>query len=145
MLCLCEMMDQKYPQFNTISPQHLLKDALYQMCYENAEYLIVLEGEQFIGLLTEHDVAHKLLFAEKQLSELKVGEFMSRNLPVADCADSLEYAMQLLDHYNTRYMAIYDGFTFKGIVSENDLLKQAVKSKRLGIEPAGGQAYPWNY
>lgn len=145
MICLAEMMDHKYPQFNTISPSHLLTDALYQMCYENVEYLIVLEQEQFVGLLTEHDVAHKLLFAEKQLAELTVAEFMNRNLPVADSSDSLEYAMQLLNHYNTRYMAIYDGFNFKGIVSENDLLKQVVKSKRQSTEPAGGQPYPWNY
>src|SRR3712207_4216472 len=111
--CLAQMLDQKFPQFNTVSPHQLITDALYQMCCENVEYLIVLENDRFVGLLTEHDITQKILFADKPLAELTVAEIMNRNLPVANSTDTLEYAMQLLDRYNTRFMAIYDGFMFK--------------------------------
>lgn len=144
MECLAEILDQKYPQFNTVTPQHLLTDALYQMFCENVEYLIVLENEQFVGLLSEHDITQKLLFTDRPLAELSVDAFMNRTLPVANSSDSIEYAMQLLDRYNTRYMAIYDGFVFKGVVSENDLLKNIISQKQPQ-EETGTKAYPWNY
>ena len=145
MECLAKILDQKYPQFNTVTPQHLLTDALYQMFCENVEYLIVLEKEQFVGLLSEHDITQKLLFAEKPLAELRVDDFINRALPVANSSDSVEYAMQLLDRYNTRYMAIYDGFMFKGVVSENDLLKSIITHHQHPLEQTGTNAYPWNY
>lgn len=141
---LNEMLDQKYPQFNTISPQHLLSDALHQMLCENVEYLIVLENDQFVGLLSEHDITQKLLFVNQPLEELTVSEFMNRNLPVASSADTVAYAMQLLDRYNSRYMAIYDGFDFKGVVSENDLLKSVI-STQPKLAASENQAYPWAY
>lgn len=139
---LTEILDSKFPQFNTTTPGHLLTDALYQMCCENAEYLIVLEGEKFVGLLSEHDITQKLLFADKPMSELTVGDMMNRKLPVANQTDSMEYLMQMLDRYNTRYMAIYDGLEFKGVLSENDLLKNAIEQGQTVTED---RAYPWNY
>lgn len=142
MTCLTKILETKYPFFNTTSQHHLLTDALYQMCCENVEYLIVLEGDQFIGLLSEHDIAQKILFAHKPLAELTVGALMNRKLPLANATDSIEEVMQLLDRYNTRYMAIYDGLIFKGVVSENDLLKNAVDQLQEASEE---HAYPWHY
>jgi predicted transcriptional regulator len=144
MTCLTKILDAKYPQFNTTTPEHLLTDALYQMCCENVEYLIVLEADQFIGLLSEHDITQKILTADKPLNRLRVGDLMNRNLPVASATDSIDYTMQLLDRYNTRYLAIYDGLEFKGVVSETDLLKSAIDQFQL-ITVAEERAYPWNY
>src|SRR5688500_16572309 len=94
---VADVLGQKYPQFNTISPGHLISDALYQMCCENVDYLIVIEEDKFAGILTDHDVTNKVLFANKPLNEIMVKEFMNRSLPVASSHDSIEYCMQLLE------------------------------------------------
>ena len=126
---VAEVLDRKYPQFNTVSPQHSISDALYQMCCENIDYLIVLENDKFTGILTEHDVANKVLLANKPLTDITVNEFMNRNVPVATSNDSVEYCMQVLDQHNAHHLAIYDRFTFKGVISLYDLMKQTL-SKR---------------
>lgn len=141
-----EILDRKYPQFNTVSPNHLVSDALYQMCAENVDYLIVNDDDKFLGILTEHDVTNKVLFANKPLDEIRVHEFLNKNLPVASPDDSLAYCMQLLERHNSRYVAVYNDFTFKGIVSANDLMQEMLAKRESEYgDISEEQNYSWVY
>ncbi|OLY92716.1 CBS domain-containing protein [Cnuella takakiae] len=143
---LSNILDRKYPQFNTVTPQHSLRDALYQMCCENLEYLVVLEGNDFIGLLSEQDVTHKLFAGNKPIDELAVSDIMNCSLPVAESKDTIEWAMQVLSQYNSRYLAIFDQFEFKGIVSEKDLMKQTLNNRnRLAMESLAEESFNKSY
>ena len=59
---IADVLARKYPQFNTVVPDCLVSDALYQMCSENVDYLIVLEEDKFQGVITDHDIASRILF-----------------------------------------------------------------------------------
>jgi len=128
-----DVLDRMYPQFNTVSPHHAVSDALYQMCCENVDYLIVLADEKFLGILTEHDIAKKALLANMPLTEMKVSDLMNREVPVATANDSVSHCMHLLDRYNTRYLAIYDGFDFKGVISSYDLIQQSINKRKVAF------------
>ena len=142
---VADVLGRKFPQFNTVSADCMVSDALYQMCCENVDFLIVLDQDKFLGILTDHDIANKVLFATLPLKEIKVKEFMNRTLPVATPGDSLEYCMQLAERYNARYIVIYDQFTFKGVISAYDLMHQALKERKGTLQPdPQRQAYPWN-
>jgi CBS domain-containing protein len=62
-------------------------------------------------------------------------------------SDSLEHCMQLMERYNVRHLAVYDRFTFRGIVSSHDLMKQALKKRRATFDEQVEERndYPWNY
>ena len=142
---VADVLARKYPQFNTVSPEHLISDALYQMCAENVDYLIVLEDDKFMGILTSSDIANKVLFNSRQLNEVQVKEFMNRNLPVATLNDSLEYCMELLERHNSKYLTIYDQFTFKGVVSSYDLMQEVLSKRNTVFESNPAGSYTWNY
>lgn len=144
---VADVLDRKYPQFNTVSPRCLVSDALYQMASENVDHLIVLEDEKFMGILTDHDIASKVLFDERPLKNIQVKEFMNRTLPVATSEDSLEYCMQLMERFNARHLAVYDSFIFKGVVSSHDIIQQALDKRKETFEEKNyvRQGYPWNY
>lgn len=141
-----DVLRYNHTQFNTITPTATVKDALYKMYCENVDYLIVLEDDQFAGILTEHDVAGKVLFSEKPLQHTIVKEFMTRAVPVVTAEDSLEYGMQLLEHHNVRYLAVYEGFDFQAIVSAQDLMRQALKKRQSILEGEDvAQKNAWHY
>lgn len=143
---LADVLNRKYPQFNTISPTDTVRDGLYKMYVENVDFLIVLDGSRFFGVLTEHEVVSKILLEEQSLKDVLVKDFMNTSLPCATTDDSIEYGMQLMEHHNARYLVLYDQFTFKGIVSLQDLMRETL-SKRSAVfeEVATKNAYPWNY
>jgi CBS domain-containing protein len=129
---LADVLGRKYPQFNTTSPNHFVSDALYQMAAENVDYLIVYDDNQFTGIISSSDIANKVLLADRPLKQVKVCDCTNKSLPIATLTDSAEYAMELLERYNTKYLAVYDNFDFKGIITSYDLVHQML-SKRTRV------------
>ena len=144
---IADVLARKYPQFNTVVPECLVSDALYQMCSENVDYLIVLENDKFQGVITDHDIASKILFENRPLNKIHVREFMSRTLPVTTPDTSLEQCMQLMERYNVRHLAIFDRFNFMGVVSTYDMMHEALSNRSGVFEDVENkrQGYPWNY
>lgn len=144
---IADVLARKYPQFNTAVPDCLVSDALYQMCSENVDFLIVLEDDKFQGIITDHDIAGKILFENRPLNKIRVKEFMSRSLPVTTSDASLEHCMQLMERYNVRHLAIFDRFIFRGVVSAYDLMHEALTRRSAAFEEKANvrQGYPWNY
>jgi CBS domain-containing protein len=144
---VAELLARMYPQFNTAAASCRVSDALYQMCCENVDYLIILEDNKFMGVITEHDIASKILFENRPLNQIEVREYMNTSLPVTTPEATLQQCMKLMERYNVRHLAIYDRIDFKGVVSSYELMQEAL-NKRSGMfeeEEPPRQGYPWNY
>ena len=100
------------------------------MCCENVEYLIVMDDdERYIGLITEHDITTKVLFVNKNSNNTSVGTVMNKRLPAATTEDTVENCMQMMRQHRVRYIPVFENYSFKGIVSTDDILEEAVKNR----------------
>jgi signal-transduction protein with cAMP-binding, CBS, and nucleotidyltransferase domain len=143
---VADLLTRIYPQFNTATTNCLVSDALYQMCSENVDYLIILEQNKFKGIITDHDIASRILFENRPLNQIEVREYMNTALPIVTPETSLQSCMKLMERYNVRHLAIYDHFDFKGVVSSYELMQEALnKSSGFFEEEPPRQGYPWNY
>lgn len=143
---LAYVLSQKFSQFNTVKPGHALKDALFQMACEQLDYLIVAENGEFIGILSEQDITQKLFACNKDLEDLRVKDLMNVHIPVGSASDQLEFAIQLMNQFHSRYIAVFDEFEFKGIVSETDLLRQIIANSAVASRESSYQeSFSWSY
>lgn len=127
---ITSILAKKEPHFHTVSPASSAEEALCQMCCENVDYLIVInDDEKYIGLITEHDIASKVMFVNKQMTKTTVEDIMNKRLPAATTDDTVERCMQLMRQHNIRYLPVFENFSFKGIVSSEDILEEAVNSR----------------
>lgn len=127
------ILARKQAHFNKISPNCSVSDALCRMSCQHTEYLIVLDDdENFLGLLTEHEIATKTIFTNHSIAKTKVNEIMNTNWPVADAGDTVEGCMRLMRRFNVRYLPIFENLNFLGVISTDDILEEAV-SNRAGI------------
>ena len=123
MQTVSDVIRRKYPQFNTVSTESTMYDALHKMFCEHVDYLIVLDANQkFVGVLTEHDVASKVFFADKPLQHMQVRDFMTTTIPIAHHDVSIDDALQQLENHGSNYLAIYNHLMFLGIVNVQDLM-----------------------
>jgi hypothetical protein len=54
--------------------------------------------------------------------------------------------MQLMDRHNVKYIAVYDRFNFKGVISSHDLMKQVLnKRKKVFEDDVKTSNYSWDY
>jgi len=140
---VADVLDRKYPQFNTVLPDCLVSDALYQMSCENVDFLIVLEDEKLLGILSDHDIATKVLFAPKPLNQTHVREFMSSPFPIVSENDSIQHCMQIAERYHAQHIVVYDCFSFKGVVTMHDLMTHALNIRAGVLEQE--ESFQWNY
>lgn len=140
---IADVLEKKIELFNTVSPDSLVSDALYQMCSENVDHLIVVKDDKFVGLITDHDIAGRILFESRPLNRIGVREFMTANLPVVSPDNSLSYAMHMMERYRVPYVAVFDHFDFKAVLSSKELLQERIHEQH---EPSvDHQAISWHY
>jgi signal-transduction protein with cAMP-binding, CBS, and nucleotidyltransferase domain len=131
------LLSKKQSHFNKISPNSSISDALCRMSCQNTDYLIVMDDdEKFLGLLTDHDIATKTVFANKSITSTKVKQMMNTRWPVADADNTVEDCMKLMSRYNVRYVPVFKNLSFLGVVSTDDILQEAVshRSKIFDVE-----------
>lgn len=117
---------RKPPPFNTVLPTCSIDDALHQMQCENVDHLIVLDGNAFLGILSDHDITTKVIFANRPLTLVYVKEIMNTKLPMATTDDSIERCMRLMRQFNVRFMPVFEDRTFKGVISVDDIIQEAI-------------------
>jgi CBS domain-containing protein len=127
---ITSILSKKQSHFHTVSPETSVDNALCQMCCENVDYLVVMDEEdRFLGLITEHDIASGVLAANKKLAKTKVKDMMNKRLPFATTEYTVEKCMQLMQQHHVRYLPVFENFSFKGIVSSEDILEEAVNNR----------------
>ena len=94
---------------------------------ENTGYLIVVDNnDNFLGLLTEHEIAAKGMYSIKNADTIKVDELMNTKLPWANCDDTVEACMRLMCQHHVQQIPVFENFHFRGIISADDLLQEVM-------------------
>ena len=128
-----DILQQKGAQFNFIKFDKTVLEAIGLMKSENISYLIVSDNnDKYMGLFSERDYAHKVILEGKQSSSTKVSEIMTTNLANASLDDSTSKLMLLINNSKARYLPVFDGNIFKGIITIHDLMREAMADYEKG-------------
>lgn len=107
--------------------------ALELMAQNNIGALVVADGENYLGIMTERDYARKVILQGKHSSETMIDEIMSTDLPTLSPADTLDRCMQLMSEHNVRYLPIFDGDKFAGVISISDVVTETIRLQKETI------------
>lgn len=107
----------------TISKERSALEAAKIMTDKGVSSLIVLSGDQPVGIVTERDFIKKICLKELQLSEVQIGHIMSKIRTYATPDTSIEVAVQRMINNRIRRLPIIDDDKLVGIVTVTDLAK----------------------
>lgn len=122
------ILEKKGPYFNGVASNIKVIEALSLMKAENLSYVIVKDGDAFKGIMTERDYAHKVVLLGKTSTDSTVQEIMTTGLPSVSLDTSAEDCMKLMNQHKTRYLVVFDGFAFKGIITIHDLMRDSLEA-----------------
>ncbi|HTB52104.1 MAG TPA: CBS domain-containing protein [Ferruginibacter sp.] len=129
MRTVSDILENKAPAFNTISPDAKVIEALQMMNSVNLSYLIVMKDNTFSGIFSERDYSRNVILKGLHSDSCPVSDVMSTSLPMVNLDESVEKCMQLLNSHKTRYLLVFDNKGFKGVVTINDVLREAIANK----------------
>jgi CBS domain-containing protein len=134
MRTIIEILHQKGPHFNYIDANASVLEALTIMKAENISYLIVRENDEYVGIISERDYAHKVILMGKHSDSTKVKEIMTTDLPIADAGDTAEQCMVLMNASKSRYLPVFEELEFKGIITIHDMMREAIANNEKTSE-----------
>lgn len=128
-----DILQQKGTQFNYIDQNADVLNAIGLLKSKNISYLIVTDGDnKYIGIFSERDYTHKVILENRQSANTKVSEIMTANLVTASPEDSTSKLMLLMNNSKERYIPVFDGNTFIGIITIHDLMREAMADYEQG-------------
>ena len=116
-----------------VAPQTIVIDALRMMAEKNIGSVVVMNGNEFLGIITERDYSRKVILKGKSSDSTKVEEIMSTDFPKIKPGDTIEYCMQQLTEKNIRYLPVFEEQNMVGIISINDVVKEIMVSQEETI------------
>ncbi len=118
----------------SVPPDTTVLDALKLMAEKNIGSVLIMQGEEYFGLLTERDYARKVILKSKSSTDTRVSEIMSIGLPRITPDNSIEVCMHLMSENNIRYLPVFEQDHICGIISVNDVIKAELANQLATIE-----------
>jgi CBS domain-containing protein len=121
-----DILSRKGSSITSVQPETTVLDALKIMADQNIGSVVVQEGNNFVGIMTERDYSRKVILKGKSSTDTPVVEIMSTDFPRVTPLDTIEQCMQLMSSKNIRYLPVYDEEKLCGIISINDVVKETI-------------------
>lgn len=130
---VADILTHKGSNITSVSPETSVLDALRIMADQNIGSVLVLENQQYMGIMTERDYSRKVILKGKHSDHTTVAEIMTQDLPHVKPQDSIEFCMQLFADKNIRYLPVFESGRLCGIVSINDVVRETISAQQETI------------
>ena len=128
------ILDRKSRELAIIEPEKTVFEALKLMADKNIGSVIVMDGTQYLGILSERNYARQVVLLNKSSKQLPVREIMRTDLPKLSKNDPIEKCMEIMTQLNVRYLPVVENETLIGLISVKDLLDEVLLHQKDVIE-----------
>jgi len=101
-------------------PDDTLAEAAGKMWEQQTGSLLVMDGEDLVGIITERDIL-KAAAMSAQLHQTRISQVMSKDLVTVGPGTSLREAAKVMADRWIRHLPVLDGGRLVGILSQRDL------------------------
>ena len=116
-----------------VRPTDTVLAALGVMAEHDIGAVLVLEGEQLIGILTERDYARKVVLAGLSSKDAPVSAIMTADVICVAPQLSVDECMSLMTERRVRHLPVVDGRRVVGLISIGDLVKATIDEQEFTI------------
>lgn len=118
-----------------VAPGDTVYHALTIMAKHEVGALLVLDGEQLVGIFSERDYARKIILHGKSSKETLVREIMSDRVAYVTPAATIDECMALMTEKRFRHLPVLDdNGQITGMISIGDLVKETISNQKFLID-----------
>ncbi len=137
------ILEQKGERIYTVKPEMRVYEAIRVMGENNIGSVLVMDGEQMVGILTERDYARKVVLQGKFSANTFVHEIMTPHpgLHTVTPNDSIEDCMHIMTNHKVRHLPVLDNGHLHGLVSIGDVVSMYIGQQKDIIEDMTSYLY----
>jgi CBS domain-containing protein len=129
-----QVLDAKGYQIHSVAPDTTVYNALQKMANEEIGALVVLEGSELAGIVSERDYARKVILKERHSKDTPVSDIMTRNVVCVTSEMRVDACMSLMTDKRVRHLVVRDAERPSGVVSIGDVVKAIIDDQQFTIE-----------
>jgi len=123
---LSEILASKPRPLLSIGPLESALSAVQLMADNNIGFLVVLDRDAIVGVLSERDCARRLVLERKPPETTPVSDLMVRDVVSVGPAHTFADCLKLMHQHGIRHLPVIDREKPVAVVSIRDLLGEAV-------------------
>lgn len=128
-----EILSHKGSQVWSIGPNATVFDAIQMMSDKNIGALLVIEGDQLVGIITERDYTRKVALKGKVSKQTAVKEILTGQVVKVHPDTTVEECMRLMTDHRARHLPVLEGSNIVGIISIGDLVNWIISAQTSTI------------
>ena len=129
-----QLLDQKGRKIWSIKPNATVFDAIAKMAERDIGSLVVMDGDELVGIITERHYARNVFLKGKASPATSVSDIMERKVIIAQPEQSVENCMAIMSEKRVRHLPVFEGKKPIGIVSIGDLVKSIIGDQKFVID-----------
>ena len=117
-----------------VAPNAPVKDALKLLAEKGVGALMVMEGEQIVGIVSERDYTRKVELMGRSASDTLVRDIMTSSVMCIGPSHSNEQCMALMTEHRLRHLQVVENGKLIGLISIGDLVKDIISEQQFTIQ-----------
>jgi CBS domain-containing protein len=128
------LLDRKGRTLFSIGPEEPVLEAIRLMADHYVGALLVMKGEELLGIVSERDYARKVILKGRSSADTPVSQIMSSPVITVSLNNTVQECMQLMTTRRVRHLPVLEGKKVVGVVSIGDLVKAVMEEQQQTIE-----------
>ena len=128
------LLDSKGREIISIVQEASVYDAIKLMADHGVGSLLVMDGDELKGIVTERDYARKVIVKGRSSESTQVGEIMTKDLVTTTSAQTVNECMTMMSERRIRHLPVMSGKEVVGLISIGDLVQAIISDQQDEIE-----------
>ena len=128
-----QIMERKGSQVVSVARQAPVLEAIRIMAEHHIGAVLVMDGDQLLGILSERDYARKVILQGRSSHDTAVAVIMSSPVVCVGPHDSIAECMSIMTEKHIRHLPVIEGERVIGVISIGDLVKEMIEEQKQEI------------
>ena len=128
------LLDNKGGTIISIAEDASVLDAITLMADHAVGSLLVMDGEELKGIVTERDYARKVIVKGRSSNTTQVGEIMTSKVVTATVEQTVTDCMTIMTERKIRHLPVVDDGRVIGMISIGDLVQAIIAQQQEDIQ-----------
>ena len=128
-----QIIDRKGSRVVSVSKDAPVLEAIRMMAEYHIGAVLVMQGDELIGIVSERDYARKVILQGRSSSDTAVGVIMSSPVICVTPIDSVTDCMSIMTERHIRHLPVLEDNRVVGVISIGDLVKEMIEEQKQEI------------
>lgn len=131
------LLDAKGREIISIGEDASVLDAIKLMAERSIGSLLVMDGNNLKGIVTERDYARKVIVKGRSSKSTRVAEIMTADVVTASTAQTVNDCMKVMTERRIRHLPVVENNEVLGLISIGDLVQAIIADQQEEIQALG--------